>query len=576
MFSRKRYKISDLRYSIKNFKPINNESSMNIKPITVYCGVNSSGKSSIIQSLLLVSQSIFRQYLSIGEERIKIPQIFIFEGNKCHLQDYKNIIYENNLQNKLEFKWDFKHKNKRIRLEITCCFLPQETNISRGFPFVESVVIRENENEIEQIIKFNLMKKLVPLYELNTSNLKLKFDKYVSEKFYFPYLFLEDLESEDEEEQKSIELDIISEKLVKLSDNYRKIIYHLEKLLENLTLKNVRIEFRSIFPVFTHFQKSQINELINSSKFDELWSIFDEIPKEEQIEISKFKKILIDIINNQLSRYLNDILRTCVRPLDYLYSRIRYIGPLREEPKRFYTFSDLRLLDLGLKGENTTQVLTIQRDMKIPFIRIKEEKDKISFIERKAVSLLSGLNEWLEIMNLQKIIPTRSMKLITRMLVLYSKNQPKDSPTSLPDVGFGLSQILPVLVEGLRMISGEFLILEQPEIHLHPRLQGDLADFILCNAKLGKNFMIETHSEHFLKRLCLRIAQFKEEDISKLISIYFVVPNVNKLGTKVVEIKIDEFGRILNWPKGFLDGSEDALLLRASILKEKIKKEKAN
>lgn len=225
--------------------------------------------------------------------------------------------------------------------------------------------------------------------------------------------------------------------------------------------------------------------------------------------------------------------------------------------------------------ENTTQVLILQKDKKVDFIKLRIKRDEIKFTDKKKMTLLQGLNEWLGIMNLQEITPKMAMQLITRILVTYSDKQPKDSTVSLPDVGFGLSQILPVLVEVLRSGNDDLNILEQPEIHLHPKLQGDLADFILCNAKLGKKFMIETHSEYFIKRLCLRIAQFKEIDLSKLISVHFIVPKDIEYGSKIVDVEIDEYGKILKWPKGFFDDNIDGHILRASLKKQDYIKNKS-
>ena len=99
-----------------------------------------------------------------------------------------------------------------------------------------------------------------------------------------------------------------------------------------------------------------------------------------------------------------------------------------------------------------------------------------------------------------------------------------------------------------------------------------MADFLLCNAKLGKNFIVETHSEYLIKRLCLRIAQFQEEDLSKLINIYFVTPNEENNGARIVDVKINEFGEILEWPKGFFDEDEDVKILNAGYNKKNAQK----
>ena len=116
----------------------------------------------------------------------------------------------------------------------------------------------------------------------------------------------------------------------------------------------------------------------------------------------------------------------------------------------------------------------------------------------------------------------------------------------ISDVGFGVSQILPILVEGLRMNEGQTLLLEQPEIHLHPKLQMQLTDFFIAMAKNNKNTIIETHSEHIIKRLVRRCLE--DDEIRKMINIYFIDENSN-----IELIKINKKIGIENWPKNFFD-----------------------
>ena len=122
-----------MKYSVLNFKSLNTEKMMNIKPITIFCGVNSSGKSSIIQSMLLLSQSIlyaretlrylprpynirrYRRYRELKEKesKEKKPKVLIFEGDKCHLQGFRNVIFENDISNNLTFKWSYNLDDER-------------------------------------------------------------------------------------------------------------------------------------------------------------------------------------------------------------------------------------------------------------------------------------------------------------------------------------------------------------------------------------------------------------------------------------------------------------------------------
>ena len=87
----------------------------------------------------------------------------------------------------------------------------------------------------------------------------------------------------------------------------------------------------------------------------------------------------------------------------------------------------------------------------------------------------------------------------------------------ITDVGFGVSQVLPVIIQGFLSKERSITLVEQPEIHLHPKMQADLADLFIDiainkNVKKGsssKYLIIETHSEYLLKRLRRRISENK-------------------------------------------------------------------
>ncbi|MHA1285079.1 MAG: DUF3696 domain-containing protein [Promethearchaeota archaeon] len=550
--------LRNFQYSIKNFKSITTNKFISLKPITIFCGVNSIGKSSILQSKLLLSQSLANR-MSRLEDNGEYPQIFVFEGDKCHLQNFKNIIFENNIKNNLLFRWNYRFGMMDVKIRINCSYFNRQTGNSNEIPIVENIQILNIKKNLKRGIELNLSDKNNYFYNLTFKN------------FFENNIFLE------RELNQNIPYWLIQEEIEK-SDNFSPEIYFelSNKIVEDLKLdlkeiyeiNKIKVGFWSIFPQYIEI-KSNVKDFFNFEKLKKKFIMkFEGEKKSRRIE-----KFIIRIIERVTERYLRQI----IRPLIGYYLNIRYLGPLREEPKRYYLFSDLNLLDLGHKGENTMQVLLLMRNKKVDFIRLEENiNGEIRFSQIEKKTLLEGLNNWLEIMNLQKIKPEQTMDLVSKLLIKYSEKQPKDSPVAIPDVGFGLSQILPVLVECLRMDPKETIILEQPEIHLHPRMQGDLADFILCNAHLGKNFIIETHSEHFIKRLCLRIAQFKNIDLTKLISIYFIVPNINNRGADIVEIEIDEFGSIKNWPIGFFDDNEDQLIIEEGFKKRNYLRNGAN
>jgi predicted ATPase len=140
----------------------------------------------------------------------------------------------------------------------------------------------------------------------------------------------------------------------------------------------------------------------------------------------------------------------------------------------------------------------------------------------------------------------------------------------ITDVGFGISQILPIVAVCLLSKPGDMVILEQPEIHLHPRAQAGLADLLLCTALCGKQVIVETHSDHLINRMRRRLAEYGKENNSNhqsdLVRIVFVSPPKKKgEGARVENALINKEGGISNWPPGFLveSATEARAILRA-------------
>jgi predicted ATPase len=125
---------------------------------------------------------------------------------------------------------------------------------------------------------------------------------------------------------------------------------------------------------------------------------------------------------------------------------------------------------------------------------------------------------------------------------------PESPEVSLTDVGFGVSQLLPVLVLLYYVPEGSTVILEQPELHLHPSVQSGLADiFIDAYKNRGVQILLESHSEHLLQRLQRRVA---EEQISpEDVALYFC--SLEQGESKLTPLELDEYGVIRNYPKDF-------------------------
>jgi predicted ATPase len=146
----------------------------------------------------------------------------------------------------------------------------------------------------------------------------------------------------------------------------------------------------------------------------------------------------------------------------------------------------------------------------------------------------------------------------------------------ITDVGFGVSQVLPVLVEAFYCPPGSIVWMEQPEIHLHPQVQTGLADLFISAIQARENgkprnvqMIIESHSEHFLNRLQRRIAEGKisPQDVA----VYFCKRSGSR--TELEPLRINLFGDIENWPDQFFGDEMEELTARTVAAARRRQKE---
>lgn len=218
---------------------------------------------------------------------------------------------------------------------------------------------------------------------------------------------------------------------------------------------------------------------------------------------------------------------------------VYYLGPLRAFPKRNYNWAGEEPLDMGEAGELVVAALLAAR----------QRDERISLgkgIPRP--TLEQYVAQWLKELGLIhefRVVPVAEGSHLYEVRVQKSR---RAAEVLITDVGFGVSQILPVLVLCFYVPEGSTVILEQPEIHLHPSVQAGLADvFIDAWEKRKVQVVVESHSEHLLRRLQRRIAEekFPQDDVG----LYFCKEEdgVSKLDT----LEIDLFGSISNWPQDF-------------------------
>lgn len=127
-------------------------------------------------------------------------------------------------------------------------------------------------------------------------------------------------------------------------------------------------------------------------------------------------------------------------------------------------------------------------------------------------------------------------------------------PVTADRLSSGFSQVAPIIVQTGLMRCGEVVAVENPEVHLHPGLQLTVMEFLLRHARAGRTILIETHSDLLIRRLLRAVLQ--EEVTQAMVSVAFTQLVDGKEGyrfARIEQVKVDERGRVSNWPPGFLD-----------------------
>jgi AAA15 family ATPase/GTPase len=252
-----------------------------------------------------------------------------------------------------------------------------------------------------------------------------------------------------------------------------------------------------------------------------------------------------------------------------LFGSIYYLGPLRNKAERLYAWSGTTPESVGFSGEYTVAAILAARERKISLGYRRPAKLLEEIIALKLVEM--GLIEDFKVNPISDIRQEYEVKVRTK----GSKDW-----VDLLDVGFGISQVLPVLVQCFYAPAGSIILMEQPEIHLHPNAQSALADVMIDVIKSRENgadrniqLIIETHSEHFLRRLQRRIAEdaVPQENVTA----YFA--NIAKTPATLEPLQIDIFGNILNWPEKFFgDDMVDITEQAKAAMRRRMQKSSGN
>jgi predicted ATPase len=243
--------------------------------------------------------------------------------------------------------------------------------------------------------------------------------------------------------------------------------------------------------------------------------------------------------------------------LEERLNSISYLGPLRSVPQRLYSWSGNDPLDVGWQGQNAVQAILAAKDRRLNWKWRSPTQPFAQVVADWLVQL--GL---LHSFSVEEIAPDRDEYDVK------VKTSKQAEEVRLTDVGFGVSQVLPVVVQCFYAATNSTVLMEQPEIHLHPAVQASLADLFIAaiNARensepRGVQLVVESHSEHLLRRLLRRIAEKKITE--KDVALYFCYPGAN--GSDMDRLEVDPYGDILNWPPNFFGDEVEDVAVQAEV-----------
>ena len=247
--------------------------------------------------------------------------------------------------------------------------------------------------------------------------------------------------------------------------------------------------------------------------------------------------------------------------LERQLGRVHYVGPLREYPHRSYLWAGEQPVNVGTRGENAVPALLAARTEK----RIGHGEGK----RRRYTAFDVMVAQWLEKMGVIDSFRVVQVAKNRKDYEVRVKRTSQSAEVYITDVGFGVSQLLPVLVQCYYAAPSSTIIFEQPEIHLHPKVAADLADVIIdAMIACDVQFIIESHSEHFLQRLQRRVAEAETIDETK-VALYSC--DVVEGQSRISDLELDELGNIRKWPKDFFGDpmGEAAARTMAAIRRKK-------
>jgi len=630
------------KWKLFNFKSIQEETELVFGPLTILAGSNSSGKSTVLQSMLLISQTLsskvpsrsvvlngplvklgqFDDLRSYGGEANQIligwecePRQNTFESTRKQTSIIRKLRkLEDNLNSvscEISFEAEPSSPQRdlfQLQPQLFGCNMTVDLDTPRATGVGQLSINRSQKAPLDKADEYHI--KSPPLELLSMLEYDVALNSQLDRESWDEPVTAESIGCDMDHflpDRLAVRYDSIEENVSimvsVLTDNYFRGYRINPKRFRELIIPTAVVE-----AISKHLGEDLTARLLNKDGFQlslfsgEGFNLEDFVQRTRKLDkegqlffrtiLAEKAEILAQDIRQAMEdelgknyeltqRQLPNDIRTATSYLNRFFAtQVKYLGPLRDEPKALYPLaSNVDPTDIGYRGEHTAAVLDLHKANFVNYIpsRVFEKPDILLDLNRpqkKATTrtLETAVSDWLIYMGVAESLVTHDRGKLGHELKITTAGT--TMPHDLTHVGVGVSQVLPILVMCLLAESDTTIIIEQPELHLHPKVQTLLGDFFLSMSLMGKQIVVETHSEYIINRLRFRAAAAKDDQIAKQLKVYFA----EKKGgaSHFREVNVNQYGAIMDWPEGFFDQSQSEAekILRAGITKKQRQRKK--